>query len=208
MKNTVIRATAVAALSAFALAGCGMLSEDKEPVSAPTVEQEVDDQEEVEADAPAIEDDEAEDEAPAQDEAGPGVYQAEMYGGAIATAAVPGEAPADLEEFREATGQDPVGYLVVEVDNTDGSDEATLFEARVVDSEGKTYKYGEITEATYDWTDGHDDLLERQMELWDKYPYSVDPTAKTTVALIGPEVPEDIVSVFVDDSRAERVGDL
>lgn len=203
MKNTTARTVrlalaAGAATFALTLAGCGGLTQDKEPVEAPVIEnEEVEQADEEPTEIETVE-----------EEAGPGVYQAEMYEGAVATAAVPGEAPEDIEQFREDTDQDPVGYLVVEVDNTDGTDEAMLFEARVVDSEGKTYKYEEITQSTYDWTDGHDDQLSRQMELWDEYPYSVDPTAKSTVPLIGPEVPEDIVSVFIDDQRAERVGDL
>ena len=83
-----------------------------------------------------------------------------------------------------------------------------MFTADVVDSEGKTYTYEELTTGTYDWTDTNYDLMDRQMELWDKYPYSTRPSAKNTVPLVGPEVPEDIVSVFVEYEQAERVGDL
>ena len=83
-----------------------------------------------------------------------------------------------------------------------------VFEAEVVDSEGKTYTYEEISTSTYDWTDTNYDLIDRQMELWDKYPYSTRPSAKNTVPLVGPEVPEDIVSVFVEYEQAERVGDI
>src|SRR5699024_3053249 len=161
------------------------------------------------AEAPAIEEqEEPAEEEPAVEESGPGVYQAELMSGGTATVAVPGQAPADLEEFREKAGADPVGYLVVEVDNTDGTDEAMIFEAEVVDSEGKTYTYEEVMSGMDGWTGNNYDLMDEEMELWDKYPYSTRPSAKNTVPLIGPEVPEDVVAVFIDYEQAERVGDL
>ena len=208
MKNTIARTAAVAALSALALAGCGATTEEeKEPVAAPTIEAE--EAAEVAAEAPA-EEAAAEDteEAPAAEQGGPGVYQAPLMSGGTATVAVPGTAPEDLEQFRKDAGVGPVGYLIVEVDNTEGTEEALVFTADVVDSEGKTYTYEELTTGTYDWTDDNYDLMDRQMELWDKYPYSTRPSAKNTVPLVGPEVPEDIVSVFVEYEQAERVGDI
>ena len=209
MKKTIARAAAVAALSSLALAGCGLTDEEK-PVAAPTIEAEEEaPAEEAAAEAPAIE---AEEEAPAEETAveqgGPGVYQAELMSGGIATVAVPGEGPEDLEQFRKDAGGDSVGYLVIEVDNTDGTDEAMVFEAEVVDSEGKTHTYEEVMSGMEGWTGDNYDLLDRELELWDKYPYSTRPSAKNTVPLIGPEVPEDIVSVFIDYEQAERVGDL
>lgn len=208
MKKTIARAAAVATLTSLALAGCGLtVDEEKEPVAAPTIEAEAaaDDAEAVAA--PAVEE-EQEDEAPAAEQGGPGVYQAPLMSGGTATVAVPGTGPEDLEQFRKDAGVDPVGYLVVEVDNTEGTEEAMVFEAEVVDSEGKTYTYEEVTTSTYDWVDTDYDLMDRQLELWDKYPYSTRPSAKNTVPLVGPEVPEDIVSVFVEYEQAERVGDL
>ena len=209
MKKTIARTAAVAALSALALAGCGGTTEEKAPVAAPTIEQEAEEAAEEAAEAPA-EEAAAEDteEAPAAEQGGPGVYQAPLMSGGTATVAVPGTAPEDLEQFRKDAGVGPVGYLVVEVDNTEGTEEALVFEAEIVDSEGKTYTYEELTTSTYSWTDDNFDLVDRQLELWDKYPYSTRPSAKNTVPLVGPEVPEDIVSVFVEYEQAERVGDL
>ena len=214
MKKTIARAAAVVALSSLALAGCGLTDEEK-PVAAPTIEAEEEAPAEeaaaAAAEAPAIEAEEeapAEEEKPAAEQSGPGVYQAPLMSGGTATVAVPGTAPEDLEQFRKDAGVGPVGYLIVEVDNTEGTEEALVFTADVVDSEGKTYTYEELTTGTYDWTDTNYDLMDRQMELWDKYPYSTRPSAKNTVPLVGPEVPEDIVSVFVEYEQAERVGDL
>ena len=207
MKRTTARLAAAAALTALALAGC---SAAEAPVAAPTIEQEAE-----EAPAPAdaaaepvTEQEEPAEEEPAAEQSGPGVYQAPLMSGGTATVAVPGTPPEDLEQFRKDAGVDPVGYLVVEVDNTEGTEEALVFEAEIVDSEGKTYTYSELTTSTYDWTDTNYGLIDRQLELWDKYPYSTRPSAKNTVPLVGPEVPEDIVSVFVEYEQAERVGDL
>ena len=207
MKRTTARLAAAAALTALALAGC---SAAETPVAAPTIEQEAE-----EAPAPAdaaaepvTEQEEPAEEEPAAEQSGPGVYQAPLMSGGTATVAVPGTPPEDLEQFRKDAGVGPVGYLVVEVDNTEGTDEALVFEAEIVDSEGKTYTYSELTTSTYDWTDTNYGLIDRQLELWDKYPYSTRPSAKNTVPLVGPEVPEDIVSVFVEYEQAERVGDL
>ena len=207
MKRTTARLAAAAALAALALAGC---SAAEAPVAAPTIEQEAE-----EAPAPAdaaaepvTEQEEPAEEEPAAEQGGPGVYQAPLMSGGTATVAVPGTPPEDLEQFRKDAGVGPVGYLVVEVDNTEGTEEALVFEAEIVDSEGKTYTYSELTTSTYDWTDTNYGLIDRQLELWDKYPYSTRPSAKNTVPLVGPEVPEDIVSVFVEYEQAERVGDL
>lgn len=207
MKRTTARLAAAAALAALALAGC---SAAETPVAAPTIEQEVE-----EAPAPAdaaaepvTEQEEPAEEEPAAEQPGPGVYQAELMSGGTATVAVPGQAPADLEAFREKAGADPVGYLVVEVDNTDGTSEAMVFEAKIVDSEGETYTYEEVMAGMEGWTGNNFDLMEEEMELWDKHPYSTLPSAKNTVPLIGPEVPEDVVSVFIEYEQAERVGDL
>src|SRR5699024_10562507 len=154
MKKTITRFAAVAALTSLALAGCGLTTEEKEPVAAPTIEAEAaaEDAAAEAADAPAVEE-EQEDEEPAAEQGGPGVYQAELMSGGTATVAVPGTGPEDLEQFRKDAGVDSVGYLVIEVDNTDGTEEAMVFEAEVVDSEGKTYTYEEVTSSTYDWTD-------------------------------------------------------
>ena len=214
MKKTIARAASIAAITVLALAGCG--STEEEPVAAPTIEEtteEASDGDDEGVEAPAVEEKaeekaEVEEEKPAVEQSGPGVYQAPLMSGGTATVAVPGTPPEDLEQFRKDAGVEPVGYLVVEVDNTEGTDEAMVFTADVVDSEGKTHTYEELTTSTYDWTDTNYDLMDRQLELWDKYPYSTRPSAKNTVPLVGPEVPEDIVSVFVEYEQAERVGDL
>lgn len=207
MKKTIARIAAVTATATLTLAGCGASLDDQEPVAAPTIEEEAP-ADQVAAEAPEVEAEEPDEEEPAVEQGGPGVYQADLMGGGIATVAVPGTGPEDIEQFRKDAGIDPVGYLVIEVDNTEGTDEAMVFEAEIVDSEGKTYTYEEVMSGMDGWTGDNFDLLERELELWDKYPYSTRPSAKNTVPLIGPEVPEDVVAVFIDYEQAERVGDL
>lgn len=211
-KIIAVKLTTVAAAGLLGLSGCGFMAED-EPVPAPTVEAEVEPSdaggEPTEAVAAPQMDGEADPkEKPANEVTGPGVYQAPVMGGATATVAVPGQPVEDIEAYRQAAGVDPVGYLVVEVDNTKGSEEAMIFEAKVVDSEGKTYTYEDTSTAIWEWAGDNYDLLDKELELSEKYPYSVLPSAKATVPLIGPEVPDDIVSVFVEYEQAERVGDL
>ena len=141
MKNRTIRIAALAGAATFALtlAACGGTTEE-EPVAAPSIEAEAETVEPTEAEPVEIpETEEAEEEAPAAEQGGPGVYQAPLMSGGTATVAVPGTAPEDLEQFRKDAGVGPVGYLVVEVDNTEGTEEALVFEAEIVDSEGKTY---------------------------------------------------------------------
>lgn len=216
MKNTIIRTAAITALAAFALAGCGTLTE--EPVAAPTVEETTEEQAEPSDEggepvsAPQInaeEEQEAETEEMST-EGGQGVYQGENYDGAVVTVAVPGEAPADVVDFQERTGTEGVGYLVAEVDNTQGNSETFVFEIQVVDTDGKTYTYKDLSSATYDWNVSYSDagLMEEELALWEKYPYATAPTAKNTIPLAGPEVPENVATVIVDGSRIERVGDL
>lgn len=211
MKNTITRTAAIATLSLFALAGCG-LTTSEEPVEAPKIEQEVEEAPTEPSDggedvaAPGF-DAEADPTEEISDEGGQGVYQGETYDGAIVTVAVPGEAPEDVLSFQQATGTEGVGYLVAEVDNTDGYAEAMLFEIQVVDSEGKTHTYQDLSSATYEWGASMD-LAQQELDLWEKYPYATAPTAKNTIPMAGPEVPEDVAAVIIDGVRIERVGDL
>lgn len=208
MKNTIARTAAIATLSLFALAGCGLTTAE-EPVSAPTVEEEAveptEDQEPVSAPQVAAEEDVVEEEI--STEGGQGVYQGENIDGATITVAVPGEAPEDVVNFQRRVGAEGVGYLIAEVDNSDGDYETMLFEIQVVDTEGKTYTYNELSTATSNWGTPAE-AWEEELGLWEKYPYNTAPTAKNTIPLAGPEVPEDVASVIIDGVRVERVGDL
>lgn len=210
MKKTTVKLAAVGATALIALTGCGFLAEDSEPVAAPSIEAEQNiepsDNGGEPVSAPKLGSSDSHEES-VNEVTGQGVYQAEMYGGAVATVAAPGEAPEDVEAFRQATGADQVGYLVAEIDNTKGTEEGMIFEARVVDSEGKTYTFTDVSTAIWDW-DENFDYYDQEEAITEKYPYSVAPTAKATIPLVGPEVPEDIVSVFIDDVRADKVGEL
>lgn len=211
MKNTITRTAAIATLSLFALAGCG-LTTSEEPVEAPKIEQEAEEAPAEPSDggeavaAPRF-NEEADPTEEISDEGGQGVYQGETYDGAIVTVAVPGEAPEDVLSYQQATGTEGVGYLVAEVDNSEGYAETMLFEIQVVDTEGKTYTYQDLSSATYEW-DPSGTYIDQEMDLWEKYPYATAPMAKNTIPLAGPEVPEDVAAVIIDGQRIERVGDL
>lgn len=212
MKNTIVRTAAIATLSLFALAGCGSTTAE-EPVQAPTIEQETEEAAPEPSDAgeavsaPGFDAEAEEPEDTISDEGGQGIYQGETYEGAIVTVAVPGEAPEDVVSYQEAAGAQDVGYLVAEVDNTGGTSETYLFEIQVVDTEGKTHTYQDLSSATYAWG-SPSDLVDRELELWEKYPYNTAVMAKNTIPLAGPTVPEDVAAVIIDGVRIERVGDL
>src|SRR5690625_1177842 len=133
MRPSISRTAALATLSLVAFSGCGSASPDT-PVEAPTIAADIEgalepsDGGEVDPVAAPPIDGESDAEEQGQDtvndKGGRGVYQAEMWGGATGTVAGPGTPPEDVEQFRKDAGVDPVGYLIVEVDNTEGSDEA------------------------------------------------------------------------------------
>src|SRR5699024_10284395 len=165
MKNTIIRSAAIIATSAFVLAGCGAVTDEEKPVAAPVIEEEAPAEEAAAAEAPAIEE-ETEEQEPAGtavEQGGPGVCQAVLMSGAVACTDA-----GDLAQARKRAGVAPVGHHSIGVDTTNGTAEALVVEAEIVDSEGKTYTYEEVTSSTYDWADTNYDLIYRQLELWDK----------------------------------------
>ena len=90
MKKTIARSAAAAAITVLALAGCG--STEEEPVAAPTIEEtteEASDGDDEGVEAPAVEEKaeekaEVEEEKPAVEQSGPGVYQAPLMSGGTA----------------------------------------------------------------------------------------------------------------------------
>lgn len=129
------------------------------------------------------------------------------------------EAPADIESLRDAAGEDAVGYISVEIDNSQGSDTADVLTVDLVDENGDQYHYEKASDIYSDWAgtmrddgpdedfpywysdsegneiseDQYDELQALAQTLdethWDT---SAMPTATTTAWLIGPEVPETV----------------
>lgn len=140
------------------------------------------------------------------------------YDGALMTTTMHVDAPADIEAFREYTGQDPVGYIKVEIDNTNGIDTADVMSISLVDSQGKQYEYEGASDVYETWdgtmydngpendpywysdSDGnkitdteYGKLSGMSSDLNDTYwDTSALPTAKSTAWLAGPQIPESI----------------
>lgn len=230
-----IRRLAVPLAGALLLAGCGSTNDSPETADA--------EQKTVASDggAGAPMDDGGDDEAIDESEAwpevddeseeqgfyGPGEYLAMNMTGAGFIITLPAEGPEDIEAFREATGQEPVGYIKVEVDNTNGYEDAQPNGMTLVDTDGQEYEYEsafividewgptmrddgpedvndgywysmpdgtEISEAEYDELDG------AGVDIYNAYlDTSASPTAKKTVWLMGPEVPEEMTYIELQE---------
>lgn len=241
MKRTV-RLLALAAAPVLLLAACGSSGADEASPSTEVTAKEAATQEEAEGAEVAPSDDggddtDASEENPAWpdvDDAseeqgfyGAGQYLAMNFTGAGYILDVPAEGPDDIEAFREATGQDPVGYIKVEIDNTNGYEDAQPNGATVVDTDGNEYEYESAFIALDEWgptmrddgpedendgywyampdgtaisEDEYDELSSMSVEVYnDHLDTSASPTAKKTVWLIGPELPERMSYIELQD---------
>ena len=223
-----IRRLAVPLAGALLLAGCGSTNDSPETADA--------EQQTVASDggAGAPMDDGGDDEAIDESEAwpevddeseeqgfyGPGEYLAMNMTGAGFIITLPAEGPEDIETLREATGQEPVGYIKVEVDNTNGYEDAHPNGMTLVDTDGQEYEYESAFIVLDEWgptmrDDGPEDvndgywysmpdgteisedeygrLSSQEVDVYNAYlDTSASPTAKKTVWLMGPEVPEEM----------------
>lgn len=207
MTRSILRTLAAPAALALLLAGCGAPDKtaDDSPAPATEVQQEPsgsgsDAGGEADSDDPRTDD--------GQSEAWPDIDDAEELGyypqgqylsmNAFGTGFimdVPAVGPEDIEAFREKVGGDEIGYIKVEIDNTDGTETAGVTGAVLVDTDGQEYFYEPAFSVIGDWQDDVEDLST------DEYNESVDlynaylndearPTAKKTAWLLGPVVPE------------------
>lgn len=139
--------------------------------------------------------------------------------GALLTVTLEAEAPADIEELRESVGQEPITYITVEIDNTEGYDTTDVLGLDIVGADGTEHEYLPASEVYTEWggtmrDDGpnEDDpywysdaegneipeeqynaLSETITELDDTYwDTQTLPTATSTATLIGPELPAEI----------------
>lgn len=136
------------------------------------------------------------------------------------------EAPEDIEAYRQAVGEDEVGYVRLDADNREGVRDVNISDIAIYDSEGNTYEFeaafspvgdwgpqwtGEYNDANeYELSDGswmpeeeYDALDEQGMEVYDAHLDSGVPVhAKGTAYFIGDVIPEDaqIVAVSYADS--------
>lgn len=157
-----------------------------------------------------------------------GTFTASNDTGAEFTIEIPAESPADIEEFREAVGQDPVGYIKIDIDNTNGTEDAGPSDVHLVDEDGNEYSYESAFIQIGDWgpdmrddgpedendgywyalpdgtelsEDEYDELNSQGTDLYnDHLDSDALPHAETTAYFIGPEVPEALLYVEVQEA--------
>lgn len=164
-----------------------------------------------------------------------GVFTAQNDTGAQFTIEIPTEAPADVEAFREAVGEEPVGYIKIEIDNTNGTDNAGPSDVHLVDENGDQYTYTSAFSVIGDWgptmrddgpedvNDGYwyelpdgtelseeeyDELNSQGRELYNTYlEDTAMPKAKAVAYYIGPEVPEKFLYVEVQEAMMPYIAE-
>jgi len=107
----------------------------------------------------------------------------------------------ELEDYREEAGAEPVGYMTVDADNRDGTENMNMYEIRVYDEAGNEYAYSGVSDYVDEWRDalGSDDvdLYNEGVELSNEYSTMAHPMQRETFVLAGPVLPDEIVGVIV-----------
>lgn len=209
MRTTIARALVAPAAIALILAGCGNSG------SGDTAQADAPEPAAAEADA-----DEAGDDAPTP--TGHGTYTATTPDGTVITVTLPGDAPTDVEDYRETVGVDPVGYVTVDIDNTNSTEYFNVSDVNIVDAEGETHNYESASSIVGDWgptmrddgpegneyyyvdadgneisEDEYDTIRDQGEDVYDAHlEDGAEPHAKATALLIGDdEVPSEILYV-------------
>lgn len=223
--NRTLRSLIVPAAVALVLAGCSNAAPEREPTTdgATSVDQ---------TDTPSDGDEASAwpdvDDAEEQGFYGPGEYLAMNMTGAGFIMTIPATGPEDIEAYREATGQESVGYIQVDIDNTNGYEDASPYSATIVDSEGQELEYRSAFSVIEEWgptmrDDGPEDvndgywysmpdgteisedeygrLNSQGIDVYNAYlDTSASPTAKKTVWLLGPEVPAEMTYIELSET--------
>ena len=203
-KTTITRSLAAPAAILLLLAGCGTSdNQDSTPTvdGAPVAEAET-----IDAPTPI----------------GHGTYTATTPEGTVITVTLPGDTPTDVEDYRETVGVDPVGYVTVDIDNTNSTEYFNVSDVNIVDAEGETHSYESASSIVGDWgptmrddgpegseyyyvdadgneisEDEYDTIRDQGGDVYDAYlEDGAAPHAKATALLIGDdEVPSEILYV-------------
>ncbi len=142
---------------------------------------------------------------------GPGTYTFEENGTRI-TAQVPGPEDdavvAEVEAYRKKVGADPVSYILVEVDNTDGKEQSYLGAINVVTEDGSQIEFSNVSSVMGDWytDEQNSDLYNAGVELSNKYLNATDtlPGAKSKTLFVATEEIPTIKSVWLDGERMAK----
>lgn len=223
--NRTLRPLILPTAVALLLAGCSNAAPEHERTTdeATSVEQ---------TDAPSDGDEASAwpdvDDAEEQGFYGPGEYLAMNMTGAGFIMTIPAAGPEDIEAYREATGQEAVGYIQVEIDNTNGYEDAAPYSVTIVDSDGQELEYRSAFSVIEEWgptmrDDGPEDvndgywysmpdgteisedeygrLNSQGIDVYNAYlDTSASPTAKKTVWLLGPEVPAEMTYIELSET--------
>lgn len=106
----------------------------------------------------------------------------------------------DLEAYREQAGGEPVGYMSVDVDNREGTENINMYQVAVYDAAGNEYIFTSADEVAGEWREllGSDnvDVYNEGVELSNKYlNQGASAHQRSTMILTGPELPGEIVAV-------------
>lgn len=158
-------------------------------------------------------------------------YYAESSSGAKYLIDFDAEGPEDLDSYREKTGAAPVSYVRIDIDNTNGTEDASAKNLIVVDAEGEEHEFETAFIAMDEWgpsmyddgpadeNDGYyyafpdgrkiseEEYTPLQNEGVELYNELLDthasPRAKQTIWLIGEEMPDTLAYFGLDDGAED-----
>lgn len=142
---------------------------------------------------------------------GPGDYILEQEG-ALVTVTMPTDTGstviAELDGFRKATGASEVVFALVQIDNTNGSDEAYVSAIKVVTDDGDQIEFTDVSSVMGDWFLDSEDtaLYEQGIELSNRYLNSmmVLPGAKSDAVFVSSKPVSSVQSVWLDGDRMTK----
>jgi len=143
---------------------------------------------------------------------GPGQYTSGLDGTVVnvdVPAADDDELVVEIETYRKAIDAAPVSYLLVTIDNREGSDESYFWGITVVTEEGAQIEFLSASEVVGDWfMDLLDDgLYDQGVDLSNKHlnKTMVLPGAISETVFMAPQELSSVRSVWLDGQQMEKV---
>lgn len=108
---------------------------------------------------------------------------------------------AELEEYRERAGGEPVTYMSVDVDNREGTENINMYQVAVYDAAGNEYLFEGADKAVDIWQSnldeaGDDEGYRDGTELYNSYiNQGAPPHQRSTMILVGDELPDEFTAV-------------
>jgi len=154
-----------------------------------------------------------------------GEYKATAEAGGTILMQIPAdptdETLAEIEEYREATGAEPVTYLLADVDNRQGTDHIGMRNVYIYDEDGTEYQFSDVSEyisdiepetdwasedETYSLVDGTEisrdqyfELSSTGTDLHNEHMHGASPAERKTMILVyeGDDLPNKFTRVAV-----------